>query len=317
MTAGQVIDVKAKGSFTLGDGRVAGADGLTRGWKDLLRIFPLNDAPVGALIGRVSELEASVPFLVDAQGKVTMPTSGRLFLRGNTSPDLAGTGKVNVTLKLEDAAPVTAADHVEKSAAVSQLVQPSVFADIPRRVQDKAGDPGDMVNYALIGSEEQVQAAFKTAGWVVVDQTVQDAVLHSIMATLGHEAYTAVPISQLYLFGRPQDLSFERGDPLKVAAERHHLRVWKTTQMIAGEPLWVGSATHDVGFETDQRNGGVTHKIDPEVDSERAFLLNSFDAAGAFSSAAYITPANPLREGHTATGGSFSSDGRVLVMQLK
>ena len=104
---------------------------------------------------------------------------------------------------------------------------------------------------------------------------------------------------------------------MKVAMERHHLRVWKTDRMVGGVPLWVGSATHDVGFETDQRNGDVTHKIDPKVDGERDFLLQSFDAAGMFSSAAYVTPEGPLREAQTATGGSFSSDGRILVMALK
>jgi hypothetical protein len=137
------------------------------------------------------------------------------------------------------------------------------------------------------------------------------------MATLGREAYTAMPMSTLYLFGRPQDMSFARADPLLVAAERHHLRVWKTDKTVDGRPLWVGSATHDIGFEKDQRTGGVTHKIDPEIDKERNYLLQSFDAAGAFSSAAYVTPSNPMIEARTATGGSFHSDGRIVIMALK
>ena len=33
--------------------------------------------------------------------------------------------------------------------------------------------------------------------------------------------------------------------------------------------VWVGAGTHDIGFEKDQRNGKVTHKIDPAVDGER------------------------------------------------
>jgi hypothetical protein len=174
-----------------------------------------------------------------------------------------------------------------------------------------------MVNFALLGSEAQVLAAFKAAGWVAVDKTVEDAVLHGILSTLSHEAYTEMPMSTLYLFGRPQNLSFARGDPLKVAADRHHLRVWKTDQKVGGLPLWVGSCTHDIGFEKDQRNDGVTHKIDPEIDAERDYLLHSFDAAGDFSSAAYVVPDDPLTEAKTATGGSFYSDGRILVMELK
>ena len=221
-----------------------------------------------------------------------VPTRGRLFLRVNVSNDLMATGSYKVKVKFEaPKASVAALVPAAGVAVASGLVTPETFTDIPRRVSDQAGNEGDMVNYALLGTEAQVEAAFKAAGWVAVDKSVQDAVLHGIMATLNHEAYTEMPMSTLYLFGRPQDLSFARGDPLKVAAERHHLRVWKTTKTIGGVPLWVGSATHDIGFEEDQRNGDVTHKIDPKIDDERDFLLHSFDAAGVFSSAAYVLPA--------------------------
>ncbi|MEO8736452.1 MAG: LssY C-terminal domain-containing protein [Edaphobacter sp.] len=317
LAAGEHASFTATGEFTLGDGRIAGPDGLVRGWKDVLRQFPLNSANVGALVGRVSDVAASVPFLIGAKGELVVPTAGRLFLRINVSNDLVATGSYKVKLKI-DPPKVTATALASGTgvAVVSGLVSPETFADIPRRVADQAGNEGDMVNYALLGTEAQVEAAFKAAGWVPVDKNVQDAVLHGIMATINHEAYTEMPMSTLYLFGRPQDLSFARGDPLTVAAERHHLRVWKTTKAIGGVPLWVGSATHDIGFEEDQRNGDVTHKIDPKIDEERDFLLHSFDAAGVFSSAAYVLPADPMLKARTATGGNFYSDGRILVMEL-
>ena len=314
VAAGEQASFSATGSMSLGDGRVVDPDGAERGWKDLLRQFPLNDAKTGALVGRVSDAGASVPFLIGTKRELTVAASGRLFLRVNLSSDLTATGSYKVKVKFA-ARPKTVASG--RVAGVNTLVSPETFADVPRRVSDQAGHEGDMVNYALVGSEEQVEAAFKAAGWVLVDKTVGDAVLHGILSTLSHEAYTEMPMSTLYLFGRPQDLSYARGDPLKVAAERHHLRVWKTDKTVDGRPLWVGSATHDVGFEKDQRNGKVTHKIDPEIDKERDFLLQSFDAAGAFSSAAYVTPDDPMLKARTATGGSFYSDGRIVVMALK
>lgn len=323
VTAGEVLSFDAKGQFTLTGGRIVGPEGVERGFKDLLRIFPLNSARTGELIGRVTSVEASYPFEIGAQGKVTMPTRGRLFLRVNASDDLepAGEFKVKIVPTKPDAAKAEESKNgettTESEPDVAKLISPTTFAGIPRRVQDAAGNPGDMVNFALLGTKTQVEAAFKAAGWVEVDKTVSEAVLHGILSTLGKEAYTEMPMSTLYLFGRPQDLSFARGDPLKIAAERHHLRVWQTELTVAGAPLWVGSATHDIGFETDQRNGNVTHRIDPKVDDERQFLLESFDAAGAFSSAAYVTPAGPVREARTATGGEFTSDGRIVVMRLK
>jgi LssY C-terminus len=317
--AGETANFTATGSFTLADARVSTPDGLDRGWKDLLRQFPLNQAKVGALIGRVSDMGASVPFSIGANGQVPMPTSGKLYLRVNVSSDLAGTGSYAVKMTFAPVAKEAAAAGASV-AAVSTVVTPETFADIPRRVSDAAtgsANEGDMVNFALVGTKEQVEAAYKAAGWVAVDKNVQDAVVNGLIRTLNREAYTEMPMSTLYLFGRPQDMSFARADPLLVAAERHHLRIWLTDKTVGRKPLWVGSSTHDVGFEKDQRNGGVTHKIDPQIDKERDFLLDSFDAAGVFSSAAYVTPANPLTTARTATGGSFFSDGRIVVMALK
>jgi hypothetical protein len=320
LAAGELADFTVTGDLSMADGRKPSADGLDRGWKDLLRQFPSNQAKVGALIGRVSDMGASVPFSIGASGQVPVPTTGKLYLRANVSSDLTFTGEYKVKVKFSQPPKFNTNVLAVPTRPISSLLSPDVFADIPRRVSDTAsgdGNPGDMVNFALIGTSEHVQAAYKAAGWVAVDKSVQDAVLNGLLKTLSHEAYTEMPMSTLFLFGRPQDMSFARADPLLVAAERHHLRIWKTDKTVDGRPLWVGSSTHDIGFETDQRTGGVTHKIDPEIDKERDYLLESFDASGVYASAAYVTPTNPMLEARTATGGSFHSDGRIVVMDLK
>jgi hypothetical protein len=313
LTPADHLNFTATGSLALADGRSAPPDGLTRGWRDLIRVYPLNTANSGALIGRVGDGDAAVPFLIGASKDVDVSATGHLFLRLNLSSDLSGTGSIAVKMKLS-------AQEARKAISapdLASLLSPQLFATIPRRVGDLTGNPGDMVNFALIGSQDQVTKGFAAAGWVQVDKTAQDAVLHGLISTLSHEAYTEMPMSTLYLFGRSQDLSFARAAPLEVAAIRHHLRVWKTTEMVGGKPLWVGSATHDNGFEKDQRTGGVTHHIDANVDQERDFLEQSFSAAGVLAGAAYVTPANPLTTAKTATGGTFESDGRIVVMDLR
>jgi hypothetical protein len=314
VTLGDHLDFTATGTVTISDGHTSAPDGNARGWKDLIRQFPLNSANSGALIGRISNGNASVPFLVGASKQLDVPTTGRLYLNVNLSSDLTGDGSYAVKMKLSksQASAVPAA-----SINLASTLSPDLFSNIPRRVQDQQGNPGDMVNFAIVGTQDQVQKAFTAAGWTAVDKTTQDAIVHGLLATLSHEAYTEMPMSVLYLFGRPQDFSFARADPLAVAAIRHHLRVWRTTETVNGKPLWVGSATHDNGFEKDQRNGSVTHHIDPNIDVERDFIEQSFAAAGVLGGAAYVTPSNPLRTAVTATGGSFHSDGRIVVMALR
>jgi LssY-like putative type I secretion system component LssY len=315
VTLGDRLDFTATGTMTLPDGHSSTPDGNARGWKDLIRQFPLNSADTGTLIGRISNQDASVPFPIGASKQIDVTTSGKLYLRANLSEDLIGEGSYSVGMKL--AKSPASASTTTQAIHLASALSPELFANIPRRVEDQQGNPGDMVNFAIIGTQEQVQKAFTAAGWTAVDKTTQDAIVHGLLATLSHEAYTEMPMSTLYLFGRPQDLSFARGSPLAVAAIRHHLRVWKSTETVDGQELWVGSATHDNGFEKDQRNGNVTHHIDPNIDIERDFIEQSFAAAGVLGGAAYVTPDDPLRTALTATGGSFHSDGRIVVMQLR
>ncbi|WP_158615404.1 LssY C-terminal domain-containing protein [Acidipila sp. EB88] len=304
----------ATGSLTLADQRRTGPVGAARGWKDLLRGFPLAEANTGALIGTIGNSEAAVPFAIGESLSEDAPASGELFLAANVSDTLAGTGRYTVTLNLSKTVAVAPA---APPFDLRQASLPALFAAIPRRVADASNDPGDVVNFALLGTEAQVKKAFTAAGWVEVDKTTDAAVVHGLIATLSKKAYLEMPMSTLYLFGRPQDLSYARGDPLAVALVRHHLRLWNSGEAVAGRTLWVGSATHDNGLERDQRDNGITHHIDPQIDQERDFIKDSFTAAGALDAGAYVTPADAVHQGATATGGSFRTDGRVVVLVLR
>ncbi len=311
---GDQLTFTATGTINLSDGRNVTPAGVTRGWKDMIRSFPDNGADVGALIGRIGSEDATVPFALAASKDLTVTATGDLFLRINTSSDLTTSGTYAVKLKI---AKGVASAPAAPAPDLAKLISPAIFNEIPRRVQDKIGNPGDMVNFAILGTQDQVQKAFLAAGWVAVDKSDQAAVVSGLLATLQHQAYTSVPVSTLYLFGRPQDLSFERAAPFAVAAVRHHLRVWKSSQVLDGRPLWVGSATHDEGFERDQRNGGITHHVDPKIDGERDFIEQSFADAGVLSAAAYVTPTNAFLSAKTATGGAIESDGRIVMLDLR
>jgi len=92
--------------------------------------------------------------------------------------------------------------------------------------------------------------------------------------------------------------------------------LWKASFSLNGETVWVGAATHDIGFERDKRNNGVTHKIDPDIDVEREYVGKSLSETGLLSALARIVPANPMKEAKTATGGTFHSNGEVLIMRI-
>ncbi|MEQ1911615.1 MAG: LssY C-terminal domain-containing protein [Vicinamibacterales bacterium] len=313
---GERVVFAAKGSASCGGaGSSFGPDGIPRGFRDLLRILPMPQAGRGALLGRIGETDVAQPFVVGTSLDTRPPAGGLLALginRADTDPCTV-TFAVHVDVfSAEEGAPVSVAARVESMPGVDQ----AVFRKVPRRIGDKDGNPGDMVNFMILGTEAAMKQVYTAAGWVTVDPDVKGALISGILSSLSKESYLTLPMSQLYLFGRPQDYGWAHAEPIKVAAARHHLRIWRAPFEVDGRMTWVGAATHDIGFERDRRNNGITHKIDPNIDFERGFLEATLTSTGLVSQFIYFLPENPLLEAKTATGGSFHSDGRVLVLKL-
>jgi hypothetical protein len=319
LAAGDKVTVTASGTLQLTEAtETNGPEGHSRGWKDLIRALPLNDAGRGALIGRVGSDAAAQPFVIGAKREFIAPANGRLFVGLNIASNEDAQGTYSVKIQATANAARAAGLQPGRTVTPAEIpgLAPAIFEKIPRRVADNKGNAGDMVNFLIIGSEDKVRQTFDTAGWVTVDRTDRDAVLHGILATISKEAYVQLPMSQLYLFDRPQDFGYAHAEPFKVVASRHHLRLWKAPFGVGGQTLWVGAGTHDIGFDRDQRNNGITHKIDPDIDLERDYIRDTLRESGMVAALTYMTPPNPVKEEKTATGASFHSNGQVLVLQL-
>jgi LssY C-terminus len=280
--------------------------------------YAVTDAGHGALIGRIGSSEYAQAFLIGDSKEYDVPVAGRLFLGINESASDASTAKgafeVTVELVREGSATVTTAGGAPETRVAG--ITPDLLNKIPRRVADPNDKPGDMVNVLIVGTQDQVVKAFTTAQWVQVDKTVRNTAVNAAMESFEKKDYLTMPMSILYLFHRPQDYGFAHAEPVRVAMSRNHLRVWKSPYEVDGRPLWCVAATHDIGFERDQRNNGVTHKIDPNIDGEREYVNGTLSATGLVAQRDHLQPPDPLTTAKTATGGEFHSDGRILVLVL-
>jgi hypothetical protein len=305
-----------------GKGRTVGTfgpDGLARGWADLIHQYAVKDAGHGALIGRIGSTDYAQPFLLGSSKEFDAPVGGRLFLGINQSMSdaSAATGSFDVKIEVLDAGSATGIAAGGPPDSRVPGITTELLEKIPRRVSDPNNNPGDMVNVLIVGTQQQVVNAFTTAGWVQVDKDVPGAMLSAVLGTLQKKDYLTMPMSVLYLYNRPQDYGFAHAEPVKVAMSRNHLRVWQSPYEVEGRPLWCVAATHDIGFERDQRNNGVTHKIDPAIDGEREYVNGTLSETGLVVQRDHVTPANALTTAKTATGGEFHSDGRIVVLVLK
>ncbi|MFZ1030446.1 MAG: LssY C-terminal domain-containing protein [Candidatus Acidiferrales bacterium] len=306
------------------DGRTFGPDGLARTFGDLIHEYAVPDAGHGSLVGRLGDSDAAQPFGIGGSSDYEAPVAGRLYLGINQSLNDASGAKGNFQVKIAVINP-----GLSTAAAIAiggppetpiPTITPALLREIPRRVSDPQGNPGDMVNILIVGTQDQVLKVFGAAGWVHVDSSVQDTVLNAITDSLEKKDYLTMPMSTLFLFHRAQDYGFAHAEPVRVAMSRNHLRVWKSPYEVEGRPLWCIAATHDIGFERDERNKSitsVTHKIDPAIDGEREYVNDTLSSTGLVIQRTHVTPPNALTEAKTATGGTFHSDGRILILILK
>jgi len=239
------------------------------------------------------------------QLKSQLASAAEIFMQGQFGIDKPATGSG------------TAAASLKLSTASLDVALRKSIDGLPRRVNDQFKNLGDMVNFVIVGSEKDVQAALDAASWHVADTNNKKAVFEAALETYEEKDYLQMPMSTLYLFGRPQDFGYEMAEPIAMVASRHHFRIWKAPFTWQGHDVWAGAGTHDIGFAKDKRNGSVTHKIDPVVDGERDNIGSSLQKSDKVKSLTYYLPPNPVQEAKNATGDGYSSDGRLLVILLQ
>ncbi|MGH9502568.1 MAG: LssY C-terminal domain-containing protein [Terriglobales bacterium] len=273
--------------------------------------------------------KAETPKPAPAQDiKSKLASAAQVFLAGqfgtgatatttNSSSSIAPTGSDVVAPASTTAASTTVPAALKVSSAALDAGLQKDIDGLPRRVNDEFNNQGDMVNFVMVGSEQQVKEALDASNWHIADIDSKEAVLKAVLETYQKKDYLQMPMSQLYLFGRKQDYGYELAQAYSVVASRHHFRIWKSPVTWNGQTVWAGAGTQDIGFEKDQRNGKVTHKIDPAVDAERDNIGQTLQASGKAKSLYYYLPPDPVQGAKNATGGGYHSDGRILVVVLQ
>lgn len=177
--------------------------------------------------------------------------------------------------------------------------------------------PGDPINVALIGSEADVKAIMKAAGWFPADPLGLRSDVKIAADTVLERPYDAAPVSNLFLFGRKEDLAFEQpvGDDPR---QRHHVRFWKSAQVDGqGRPLWAGSVTYDRRVGLSYTTGQITHHIGSDVDAERDRLMGELKQTGDLEGTQVIDGFHKILSGKNGGGDPWHTDGRLFVGTIR
>lgn len=187
------------------------------------------------------------------------------------------------------------------------------FDDNPRITKTKDGHPGDPLNVALIGTEEQLRQIMQAAGWFPAAKLGLRSDLKIAADTVLSRPDEEAPVSNLYLFGRKEDLAFEQpvGDNPR---QRNHVRFWKTDDVDGdGRPGWIGAASYDERVGLSHTTGQITHHIAPDVDKERDHLFDDLKRTGELAEFYTVDGYHTKLEGRNGGGDPWHTDGRLFV----
>ncbi len=189
---------------------------------------------------------------------------------------------------------------------------PSNFPAYPKVTHTKSGATGDPINVLFVGSKNQIMHSFQQASWLIPDPITSQTSAKIAVDSLAHRSYPTAPVSNLYVFGRVQDLAFEK--PTTDVQNRGHIRIWKTSTLINGQPVWVGAASYDSGIELSATNHLPTHHIAPTVDLERNTVGSDLAKTGLVREEADAAFTPPIVYARNGGGDYYESDGEVLVI---
>jgi len=209
------------------------------------------------------------------------------------------------------AGPESSLEPFPNETALADLVNREPFRTV---AQDPPRD-SDLTNLMFIGTEEQLKSAFEKAGWSVAARLSAESKLETARALIEDRGYREGPMSILTLNGDPPAMALQKGN--NTFSSRHHLRIFRRPELFEGKPVWVCSSTHDIGIVFSDRDHTFIHKIDSNIDRERAKVVNDLLGSGLVRSLALVERPNIPHDATNATGDSLQTDGRMAVLLFR
>ena len=162
----------------------------------------------------------------------------------------------------------------------------------PRCTTNKAGDAaGDPLNLVIVGDRKLLRKGFG-ARWDEVEAITLATSLKMARAFLLDAEYRYSPVSSLYYAGRMQDLALQKARA--TINERLHLRLWLTALSFDSQPVWIGQVSRDIGVRFTPKTWNLTtHRIDPDVDEARDYVIDGLVASGHVSRVGYVDGVDP------------------------
>jgi len=186
---------------------------------------------------------------------------------------------------------------------------------LPCCVKNEKGDRnGDPMNLVVVATASALVEGFTRAGWDETEVVTTGTSWRTAKSFIFSSEYRYSPVSNLYVFDRPQDVAFQKARD--TIHERNHLRLWLAPFTADGKPVWVGQISRDIGVKFHWRTI-TTHAIDGDVDDARENVIGNMIQSQRLSAFAYVPGVgvtDPESLPKNLTGDRYHTDGYRGVM---
>ena len=249
-------------------------------------------------------------FPIFPEPEIYYPAGTDMRLRTTTElsspPDMLST--------VHDSSPAAKAE----SDRIDQLV-----AQLPMRVTTVKNVNADLLNIVFVGSQDEIESAFREAGWHNADPSSRRSWMKNLYALLNNSGYSQQPMMTFLMNGKPEDMNWQKS--LNSYGRRDHLRIWQwpsegSADSVSGgnaDSIWISSSTHDTSAVLAVKYKGFVHHIAPDIDDERSTVVRDLNFAGCVKSVAYVARPEMPTATHNATGDIMHTDGSVAVITLQ
>ncbi len=202
--------------------------------------------------------------------------------------------------------------HITDDSALRRMLE-----SLPLFTTNADGDAfGDPLNLVLIGQESDLLPALVRRNWHPTETLRYKAVMRTVKSYIRGERYLYSPISPLYVYGRQQDIGWQKAR--SSINERNHMRLWLSPIKFRGDNVYVGQISRDIGVKFTMKSQTIsTHVIDPDVDEARRYFIEDMAFSQALAKVGFIEGAGRISRNEpqmNLVGDPFFTDGLRAVL---
>jgi hypothetical protein len=288
------------------DGRESVKKGVIQGVDD-------NDTPQRVMTTRLLHLPSWNPesYWIFLLRRAVFPFSPEPELYFPPGTDLRL--KLAAPLELPVNFRVLAADE---NSSEEEKIDPGLrekLLALPTRSVTGSGKVSDVVNLAFLGSAEQIEKAFESAGWTYGDSVSTWSVLREMRAMSSLNSYSHLPISRQWLDGEAPDFLFQKS--FNSYEKREHIRIWNEDALADG--LWASGAIRETSAVWSFRRFKFIHHVDADLAAERDKVVRELTMTGCVAHVQYVERPEGGELVRNASGDTLRSDGDLALVQMK